>query len=200
MNNNKGITMLNKLEGLGDPRLPYDNRNEVNGTMLEYRNIACKTISRYGGSFAQQMLADEDTVANIATQIMFGDWKWNPEKSSKQTYRINRARWAIKHHVSQMMKNKDNPKVYSIFRGPYKADGALPDTRNTIQEIDNKDMIESILSSNVLSTREKDFIYRSYIIQEPVKEIALGANVTRQRVDQIIKEGLNKLKRQYGNT
>ncbi len=192
--------MLNKLEGLGNPKLPYDNRNEVTGTMQEYRNIACKTISRYAGSFTQQMLSDEDIITNIATQIMFGDWKWNPDKSSKQTYRINRARWAIKHYVSQIMKDKDSPKVYSIYHTKYNTDDILPDLKDGIKEVDNKDMIESILSSQLLSTRERDFIYRNYIVQESVKDIALGSNVTRQRVDQIIKEGLNKLKRQYGNS
>jgi len=191
--------MLNTLEGLGNPKLPYDNRNEVTGTMQEYRNIACKTIVKYGGGYAQQMLSDEDAITNIATQIMFGDWKWNPAKSSKQTYRINRARWAIRHYVSQQAKDKKSVKIYSIFHTPTK-EIVVVDKKDNVKDIDDQDMIESILSSKLLSSRERDFIYRNYIAQESVKDIALGSNVSRQRVDQIIKDGLTKLKRQYGNS
>jgi len=187
--------MLDKLENIRTPLIPYDTRNNVSISLQECENIARKTISKCAGGFAERFLADDAIIANIVTQIMLGDMRWNPSKSKQRTYRILRAKWAIRHLIRDItQRTKNDIQVISIPEN-----FNLVDEKNNIEEFEQQESVQEMLSSGVINDREKDFIYRSFILQEPLQSIATENNLSRQRVDQIIKHGIEKLKDRYGN-
>ena len=66
-----------------------------------YLNLAKKTINKFGGSLAKEMLRSEDAISDVASAIMQGDWKWDAnrtgktgQKKTRYSYRNQCAIWA----------------------------------------------------------------------------------------------------------
>ena len=189
-------------------------------TLETYTLLAKKIISKFAPSFynslRQELLANDEAVAEIAEAIMIADWKWDKDRTgyngkskTKYSYRNQCGLWAIKTYLSNRYKKKNQS--YSI-------DNNISDDQdskkyvNNISEKNNSDpylllaeqeekelissYIHNILSSEILSEKQKDQIYEYYFNDKTLLEIGNKYGVTREAIRQNIQKGLAKI-RQY---
>ena len=87
-------------------------------TLQTYINLAKKTISKFAPSFysglRNELLSNEDAIADIAQAIMTADWKWDKDRvgyegksKTKYSYRNQCAIWAIQTYMSNKYKKKN---------------------------------------------------------------------------------------------
>ncbi|MFN9953180.1 MAG: hypothetical protein ACK55I_08775, partial [bacterium] len=76
-----------------------------------YINLAKKIISKFApnfyGSLRTELLNNEDAIADIASALMFADWRWdetrkgfNGKAKTKYSYRNQCGIWAIKTYLT----------------------------------------------------------------------------------------------------
>lgn len=158
-------------------------------TLDEYWLHAKRIMLSYGG---KNLVNDDDNVAYVVHHIIKADETFNGQ-SSKGTWRINRAKYAIQHLKSKY--NKQN-KYHNTVSLNYLIDSRqlqdiIPDPKsckNTQQE----DIIETALS--VLTDKQKECFDRYYVDGYTMEEIGQHFNVSKQRIDQILKESIKKVK------
>lgn len=186
-------------------------------TLDSYLSLAKKTISKFGPSFynslAREMLNSTEAVSDIATAIMYADWRFDSERSGRQglkktiySYRNQCAIWAIKTYISNKYKNKKN--ILSI---DFENDSNSTGLTGTIQDkkascpIDilileeSADMlssdIASLLDNNLISEKQKEQIKLYYFEDETLSSIGLKFGVSREAVRQNIKRAMDIIKK-----
>lgn len=191
------------MSKIGKLRADYNNLEDCDflGSPQDYVNIATRTIQKYGGSYTKELLKSEDAISNIATHIMYGDWRWDSSRdggSSQDSYRIECAKWAIRKYMSRKKGHTVKPKTFSIDNlatANHSYAGNIADGKTTdIDLLEQQDLIDNILNTDKISTIEKQYITEYYIDRKTYREIALANNVTFQRVHQIVRDGINKLR------
>lgn len=204
------------IGGIGDQKISYKDHNNVEFLSLsDYLLIAKKIISKVGGSH-KKYLQDEDVVSYIANAIMMADWRWDQNYKSKEgrkknqyAYRNQCGIWAIRTLLS---KKKKMPKIYSLEESIKDSD-----TRNNLDFIVDKknnnpsSIIENneyhdtlkqdmknLLSSDILSDKQKEYIDLYYYQNKTLSEIGEIHGLTREAVRQNIVKGVKKLKEVMG--
>ena len=87
-----------------------------------YTKLAKKTISAFANNIysglSQEMLANDETVGEVANAIMIGDWRWDKNRKGKTgksktrySYRNQCAIWAIQTYATKKYKKK---KLHSL--------------------------------------------------------------------------------------
>jgi RNA polymerase sigma factor (sigma-70 family) len=208
------------IVGIGNTIIDYPNPKDCKfeDTPQQYIELAKKIISYFGrkyGDIAKKMLTSEDAISNVATAIMFADWRWNADYKNKQgtvrskkAYRNQCGLWAIQGYISRT-KNNTMSKVKTISMN-HVAPGAkkdfcdsIPDVRalspidkisNAEQEQAQSTLLNNILNSTSLSQREKEVIDMYYMRDMTLESIGKVFNVNRQRIHQNLHKGLSKLK------
>lgn len=208
--------MLLQINGIGNQKISYkDHKNIQFDSLDHYILLAKKSISKFSNSFYQglssKMLKDEDAVASVANAIMMADWRWDEdyqnEKGTKKTrysYRNQCALWAIQTYVTKNhKKNKKFKKVYSLDHvlenedDNTSAHGFTEDSRTITPELEliNREdeqelklLIDSLLSLDCLSARQKDYIRLYYFESYTFDKIGKKYGITREAV----RQGLNK--------
>jgi RNA polymerase sigma factor (sigma-70 family) len=189
-------------------------------TLDTYTNLAKKIISKFAPSFysnlRQELLSNDEAIAEIAEAIMIADWRWDKDRTgyngkskTKYSYRNQCGLWAIKTYLSNRYKKKNM--AYSIDSGlsddqdskkyvSNLAEKHSSDPYLLLAEKEEKELISSyidnILSSEILSDKQKDQIYEYYFNEKTLLEIGNKYGVTREAVRQNIQKGLSKI-RQY---
>lgn len=179
-----------------------------------YMDLAKKTIAKFGAgiypSLAAEMLKSEDAIADVATAIMYADWRWdnnrsgfNGQKKTQYSYRNQCAIWAIKTYISQKHK-KGNVKVSSSLdknESSYIAN--IPDKTNNnpaliVQEKEIQEnlsiTIKDILNSSIINDKQRDQIKQYYYQNKTLSEIGKQYGVTREAIRQNIQKALGKIK------
>ena len=171
-----------------------------------YINLAKKTISKFSPSFysglRQELLSNEDAVADIAHSIMLADWRWDANRKghegkskTKYSYRNQCALWAIQTYISNKYKKKnsnlsldacyDNHEDIASFASNL-ADTSLSDPAEITElaeESQNlQDMVRTILESDILSDKQKKQIYSYYFENKTLLQIGKEYGVTREAV------------------
>lgn len=204
------------IGGIGDQKISYKNHNEIEFLSLsEYLLIAKKIISKVGGAH-KKYLQDEDVVSYIANAIMMADWRWDQNYKSKDgrkknqyAYRNQCGIWAIRTLLS---KKKKTPKVYSLEESIKDSDSRnnldfIVDKKhnNPASIIENneyhnslKQDMKNLLSSDILSDRQKEYINLYYYQNKTLSEIGELHGLTREAVRQNIVKGIKKLKEVMG--
>lgn len=183
-------------------------------TLDTYTLLAKKVISKFSSSFyaglRQELLNNEEAIAEIAEALMVADWKWdanrkghNGQSKTRYSYRNQCGLWAIKTYISKKYKKKY--KQVSI-------DHAADEDKSYMQNIPAKnsdpseivaDMeetellkknIQNILESNILSDKQKDQIYKYYFEDKTLLEIGKVYGVTREAIRQSIQKGLESIR------
>ena len=78
-----------------------------------YTKLAKKTISSFANNIysglSQEMLANDETVGDVANAIMIGDWRWDKNRKGKTgksktqySYRNQCAIWAFHTYASKI--------------------------------------------------------------------------------------------------
>lgn len=181
----------------------FDNLNT-------YLNLAKKTINKFAGSLAKEMLKSEDAISDVANAIMVGDWRWDAnrtgktgQKKTRYSYRNQCAIWAIQTYATKKYKK---PKRASIDFAKDEDSTQIKDTivssdKNIVDQlIDieasenlNKD-INYILNAGILSDRQVEYIKLYYFENYTLEKIGNRFNITREAVRQNIKKALKNIR------
>jgi RNA polymerase sigma factor (sigma-70 family) len=185
-----------------------------------YLDLAKKTISKFAPKFiAKEMLSCNDAVSDVATAIMFADWKFDPNRVGSKTgakktlysYRNQCAIWAIKTYITNKYKTKNSTK-YSLDFSPghgiqgnetativnQLSDNKSKDPLDILIENEQKQIISesvySLLNSPILSDKQKDQIKLYYIDNLTLSAIGKKYGVSREAVRQNIKRAIDSIK------
>lgn len=175
-----------------------------------YISLAKKTISKFAPKFykslAYEMLSNEDAVADVANAIMTADWKYDQDrtgkisgqKKTKYSYRNQCAIWAIKTYISSKYKknNKKNIQYDNDLHSNYCAYESNPLEMMILEESDSikNECLSTILSSDILSDKQKEHIKLYYFSNMTLAEIGNKYGVTREAIRQSLLKGINQIK------
>jgi RNA polymerase sigma factor (sigma-70 family) len=179
-------------------------------TLSTYISLAKKTIAKFAPKFyknlTHEMLSNDDAISDVANAIMTADWKYDNERTGKTTgqsktrysYRNQCAIWAIKTYVTNKYKktNKNNisydPDMHSHINS-YETN-PLEIMIDEESEVIQKECIEKILSSNLLSDKQKEHINLYYFENMTLADIGKRYGVTREAIRQSLLKGINQIK------
>lgn len=185
-------------------------------TLSVYITLAKKIISKFAPSFysslRQELLSNEDAIADIASAIMIGDWKWDKDrtgfegkKKTRYSYRNQCGIWAIKTYVTNKYKKQNNH--LSIENKNPEFDTSFADHIHDKPEYDPallvendeyhenlKNNIEDILTSGLITDKQAEQIKKYYFEDKTLSEIGNEFGVTREAIRQNIQKGLTKIK------
>ena len=209
--------MLLQIHGVGDQKIAYKDHKDIKFDSLQtYLLLAKKAISNFANQFYQglatKMLKDEDAIASIANAIMMADWRWDENyqntkgtKKTKYSYRNQCALWAIQTLVTKITQHNkkfkskilsldfindsmDDPQSVYSFTMDEKIENPenLIINEEKIQELSN--LINSLLNSEYLTDRQRDYIRLYYFESYTFEKIGKKYGITREAV----RQGLNK--------
>jgi hypothetical protein len=180
-----------------------------------YINLAKKTISKFGSKFysglSKEMLQNSDAVSDVATAIMYADWRFDPNRKGKggeqktlYSYRNQCALWAIKTYVSKKYKKSKSISLdFDYNQDSESLNAHIADHRspNPVDCLIEKESaanltrdISDLLDNQILSDKQKDQIRLYYIQNETLSAIGKKYGVSREAVRQNIKRGLEIIK------
>lgn len=180
-----------------------------------YIILAKKIISKFAPNFysslRQELLSSEDAVSDIASALMFADWRWdsnrkgfNGKSKTKYSYRNQCGIWAIKTYLTN--KYKKSNKALSLNNN--EGDSDIPFAENIpdhngnpatiVEQKENAEKLSStindLLSSGIISDKQKEQIIEYYFNEKTLSQIGKEFGVTREAVRQNIQKGLAKIK------
>ena len=180
-----------------------------------YINLAKKTISKFGPKFynglSTEMLKNNDAISDVATAIMYADWRFDPERMGKggqkktlYSYRNQCAIWAIKTYVTNKYKKKkdmsldfesdDDSSVVGYMVKDHKAKSPL-DILIEQESADNLSLgINALLNNNLLSEKQKEQIRLYYFENETLATIGQKFGVSREAIRQNLKRAIDIIK------
>jgi RNA polymerase sigma factor (sigma-70 family) len=179
-----------------------------------YIDLAKKTIAKFASkiypSLAAEMLKNEDAISDVATAIMYADWKWdknrkghNGQSKTQYSYRNQCAIWAIKTYISQKQKKNRVRVSSSLDKDESSYMSSIPTFDNCdpallMEEKENRlnlnSSINDLLISDLLNEKQRQQIKSYYYDDKTLSEIGKEYGVTREAVRQNIQKGLNKIK------
>lgn len=184
-------------------------------SLSNYISLAKKTISKFGPKFynglALEMLQNEEAISDIATAIMYADWRFDENrvgktglKKTQYSYRNQCALWAIKTYVTNKYKGKkylsldktlgessdDNGYDYAVSGIRTPDDIMMQEEERTILS----DTINSLLASDLLSDKQRQQIKMYYFDNYTLSKIGKHFGVSREAVRQNIKRGLDTIR------
>jgi len=185
--------------------------NKQFDSLDSYISLAKKTISKFAPKFynslSREMLMNEEAVSDVATAIMYADWRYDDTrvgktgmKKTKYSYRNQCAIWAIKTYITN--KYRSNTKVQSInsIKNDEEISLDLADTKqqqpqDILMKIEFhnilKQNLEELLDNELLSEKQKQQIKMYYYEDMTLSEIGKKFNISREAVRQNIKRGIS---------
>lgn len=185
-------------------------------SLSTYIALAKKTISKFAPKFynglSKEMLNNEEAVSDVATAIMYADWRFDPERSGKTglkktiySYRNQCAIWAIKTYITTKYKKPKNISLHFSGDAESELHNSIPD-QNAEQPIDMmieaeekrllSEDISSLLDHPVLTDKQKDQLRLYYFEDKTLTQIGDVYGVSREAIRQNIKRSLDII-RQY---
>lgn len=185
--------------------------NKQFDSLDSYLCLAKKTISKFASKFynglSKEMLMNEEAVSDVATAIMYADWRYDDTrvgktgmKKTKYSYRNQCAIWAIKTYITN--KYRSNTKIQSInsIKNDEEISLDLVDTKqqqppDILMNIEFhkilKQSLEELLNNELLSEKQKQQIKMYYYDDMTLSEIGKKFNISREAVRQNIKRGIS---------
>jgi RNA polymerase sigma factor (sigma-70 family) len=180
----------------------YDNNNF--GSTNDYLLLAKRSISKFAPRFlmsdiVRRMLASDDVVSNIATDIMLAEWRCDDSIGNRECFRIQCAIFSILKYIRRIKSDKNGKNVSFNMD----TETVLINEHNSVLLNENspeyitikkeeKNQLYSILANN-LSDIESECIILYYINNLNCAEIGRMKHKTREGVRQIIKRAMKKL-------
>ncbi len=185
-------------------------------TLSTYIILAKKIISKFAPSFysslRKELLSNEDAIADIASAIMIGDWRWDKDrtgfegkKKTRYSYRNQCGLWAIKTYVTNKYKKQNThlsiENTNSEHETAFSEHIEDKDIYNPSMIVENNEYhenlrnnIESILSSGLITEKQAEQIKKYYFEDKTLSEIGSEFGVTREAIRQNIQKGLSRIK------
>lgn len=174
-----------------------------------YITLAKKTINKFGGNIAKEMLKNEDAISDIAQAIMIGDWRWDEnrtgktgQKKSRYSYRNQCAIWAIQTYMTKKYKKKKSCSLdFSKDEDSIHLKDSIPSPEkdpcsilidNETQRLLNED-VSAILNSELLSDKQREYIKLYYFEGQTLEKIGKRFNITREAVRQNINKAIKNI-------
>lgn len=189
--------------------------NQTTESLSTYISLAKKTIAKFGPRFynglSTEMLNSEEAISDVATAIMYADWRFDPARTGKSgqqktlySYRNQCAIWAIQTYVTNKYKKKknlsiDNPlKDDEMSHGESIADHRQQNPVDLLIDAEEKEILSSMISvlleSSLLSDKQKKQIHMYYFENKTLSQIGKEFNVSREAIRQNIKRGIDLIK------
>lgn len=188
--------------------------NKQFDSLSTYINLAKKTISKFGPKFynglSSEMLKNEEAISDVATAIMYADWRFDENRSGKSglkktlySYRNQCAIWAIKTYVTNKYKKRKNISINQENENEQSINALLPDPNqksplSILIEQENADLLEvdinNLLNNTLLSDKQRQQIIMYYFQDETLSSIGNKFGVSREAVRQNIKRGFDLIK------
>lgn len=180
-------------------------------TLESYIDTAKKIIAKYNSRSStdiHNLLKSEDVISDVASAIMYADWKWDSErvgkitgkKKTKYSFRNQCAIWAIKTHMTNRHKKKriniididlqDNKEFVGSYIEDHRYNNPYLETETNEYRKDIDLLLNEIMSSDILSDKQKNQIHKYYIEGMTLSQIGKEYGVTREAVRQNIKKGI----------
>ena len=180
--------------------------------MSFYIDMAKKCISMFSGpSFIQQMLNNEDAISHVAEHIMWGHMRWDEKRGRTLKSYLNQCGlWAIKIWKTKVYNlSNSGYTVQSLNHPAGRAGEETPELSDIIPDENMKTPHEHIyedklqeaikqINSGCLTELQRKCIESRYLEGKKLRQIAEVLHVSRQAVNQHIKKGLKKLRKQNG--
>jgi RNA polymerase sigma factor (sigma-70 family) len=163
-------------------------------TLDEYWTQARKIISNHNCNF---LLKDDDAVSYVAHRMMVADQTWNG-KSSRRTWRYDRAHYAI----LRLLYNRKKNKQYHIKSLDWELNDQESSFINLLE--DKRDLTNKIAedfnhicdyAKNVLSGRQLECFQMYYQDGMTLEDIGRKLGTTRQNISLHVQKGTAKLKK-----
>jgi RNA polymerase sigma factor (sigma-70 family) len=179
-----------------------------------YINLAKKTIVKFGPRFynglSAEMLKNTDAVSDVATAIMYADWRFDPNRPGKSgqkktlySYRNQCAIWAIKTYVTNKYK-KHNDNSISLNLSEEGSDSSFYSSvsdekaRDPVEILIDKEessrltsSIDQLLNNSILSDKQKIQFKMYYLENHTLSYIGKKFGVSREAIRQNIKRALD---------
>lgn len=183
-------------------------------SLSTYINLAKKTISKFGPKFynglSAEMLKNNDAVSDVATAIMYADWRFDPDRKGKSgqqktlySYRNQCAIWAIKTYVTNKYKKQNSTNTISLdfnindnessMHSAICDDKALDPLDVVMQDEESRnlsDNLNHLLEHSELSEKQKIQIKMYYLENHTLSYIGKHFGVSREAVRQNIKRAM----------
>lgn len=183
-------------------------------SLATYINLAKKTISKFGPKFynglSSEMLNNSDAISDVATAIMYADWRFDPDRKGKNgqqktlySYRNQCAIWAIKTYISNKYKKHNTNNTISLDFNTNDCESsmhsAICDSKAqdpldiVIQEEESRnlsDNLSNLLEHSELSEKQKIQIKMYYLDNQTLSYIGKQFGVSREAVRQNIKRAM----------
>lgn len=192
------------------PRLPLPEHADKGFlTLKEYLQMAQKIVKHVLGKInskvAKEILRSDDVLSNIATSMMMSDWKYQPGAgTSPETYRYGGALQVIKTYLKRRSSRRYVYSLdYEISDGDTTTKNMYDDIEDNSQlepadyaitKINNDNLIEILEDGKTLNDKERLCINKYFFNDMTYQAIGDEIGVTRERIRQIIKDGLLKLR------
>lgn len=179
-----------------------------------YTKLAKKTISSFANNIysglSKEMLANEETVGDVANAIMIGDWRWDKNRKGKTgksktrySYRNQCAIWAIQTYATKKYKKKklqslefskspDDSEIKDHIPGREKDPCSIAIEKETNNNISQ--YLEEILNSSIITERQRQFIKMYYYDSRTLESIGKQFNITKEAVRQNIKKAIANIR------
>jgi RNA polymerase sigma factor (sigma-70 family) len=186
-------------------------------SLSTYISLAKKTINKFAPKFYnglnKEMLSNEEAVSDVATAIMYADWRFDPNRPGKNgdkktlySYRNQCAIWAIKTYITQKYKgNNKKIKIHSLdnhIKNSQDNSNGYDITENKA-DLDPLDIlidkehkhimstdISNLLDSGMISKKQKDQLIMYYFDNMTLSQIGKQYSVSREAVRQNIKRAI----------
>lgn len=184
-------------------------------SLSTYISLAKKTISKFAPKFynglSKEMLSNEEAVSDVATAIMYADWRFDPDREGKTglkkslySYRNQCAIWAIQTYITTKYKKPKNISLH--FSGETEselhnaiADKSVKQPLELMIENEEKEMlseaIDSLMNHPILNEKQKDQLKLYYFEDKTLTEIGKVYGVSREAIRQNIKRSIDIIKR-----
>lgn len=188
-------------------------------SMSEYVSLAKKTINKFAPKFYnglnKEMLSNEDAISDVATAIMYADWRYDPNregssgmKKTLYSYRNQCAIWAIQTYISNKYKKSKTYESMSLDFG-LSHDESSSSYYNIICDNKQKDPLdnlidqeeqdnmkydlETLLNSGIITDKQKEQLKMYYVDDMTLSEIGEVFGVSREAIRQSIKRAINNI-------
>lgn len=175
--------------------------------LAEYIKSAKKIIAyfcpRINPNLTSRLLKNEDAISSVAHGMMMGDWRWDIDYGKKhgvqrtqRAYRVQCGIWALQGYIKSFRGKKGGPNLYSIDmeidESPISA--IMSDGSNHVRDVDNKDMLDELLSNVKLSEQQKQVLEMVYFGGMTQANAARELGVSRENVRQLLTRAIKEIR------
>jgi RNA polymerase sigma factor (sigma-70 family) len=197
------------IVGIGDAIVTLPEKHDEFESLDNYYIIAKKIISSAANGIrtglAEEMLKNDDAIANVAYAIMMADWRFDG-RGNRHGYRKKMATYAIKNYVGRSAKSSKR-RTYSLDNQLLNDDSdsfaqTMPDNHPTPSEIvESKDQgeklsekISMLLECGAISDQQATYLRQHFLYDISMADIGAMRGVSRQSVHDLITRALKELR------